>query len=109
MGLTNATEVETLAAYGALPKDHDGESYNSQFNYSSIVGILLYLQHHSRPELTFAFSQCARYTYYPKLSHQKPLKRIRRYLKGTRTKGLIMKPNKDLNIDCHVDSDFAGL
>ena len=94
MGLTNATEVETPAEYGALPKDHDGESCNSQFNYSSIVGMLLYLQNHSRPELTFAVSQCARYTYCPKLSHEKALKGIGRYLKGTRTKGLIMKPNK---------------
>ena len=64
--------------------------------------ILLYLQNHSRPELMFAVSQCARYTYCSKLSHEKVLKRIGRYLKGTRTKGLIMKPNKDLNIDCFV-------
>ena len=109
MHLTNATEVEIPAEYGALPKDHDGESCNCQFNYSSIVGMILYLQNHSRSELTFAISQCARYTYCPKLSHEKALKRIGRYLKGTRTKGLIMKPNKDLNIDCHFDSDFAGL
>ena len=54
----------------------------------------------------FAVSQCARYTYCSKLSHEKVLKRIGRYLKGTRTKGLIMKPNKDLNIDCHVDSNL---
>ena len=71
--------------------------------------ILLYLQNHSRPELMFAVSQCARYTYCSKLSHKKVLKRIGRYLKGTRTKGLIMKPNNDLNIDCHVDSNFADL
>ena len=78
MGLTNATKVEAPAEYGAPPKGHDGESCNSQFNYSSIVGMLLYLQNHSRPELTFAVSQCARYTYCLKLSHEKALKRIGR-------------------------------
>jgi hypothetical protein len=30
-------------------------------------------------------------------------------LKGTAGKGIIFKPNKSNNIDCHVDSDFAGL
>ena len=76
MGLTNATEVENPAEYGALPNDYEGESCNTQFNYSSIVGILLYLQNYSRLELTFAVSQYARYTYCPKLSHEKVLKRI---------------------------------
>jgi len=37
------------------------------------------------------------------------LKRISRYLKGTCTKGLIMRPSKTLQVDCYVDSDFAGL
>jgi hypothetical protein len=36
-------------------------------------------------------------------------KRIMRYLKGTADKGIIFKPNKSNKIDCHVDSDFAGL
>jgi hypothetical protein len=30
-------------------------------------------------------------------------------LKGTADKGIISKPNKSNKIDCHVDSDFAGL
>ena len=71
--------------------------------------MLLYLQNHSRPDLTFAVSQCARYTFCPKLSHEKALKRIGRYLQGTRDKGLIMQPTAELNVDCYVDSDFAGL
>ena len=45
---------------------------------------------------------------YLKRSHEKALKRIGRYLKGTRTKELIMKPSAELSIDCYVDSDFAG-
>ena len=30
------------------------------------------------------------------------------YLKGTKTKGLILKPSKQLTVDCFVDVDFAG-
>ena len=71
--------------------------------------MLLHLQNNTRPDITFAVSQCARYTFCPKLSHEKDLKRIGRYLKGTNTKRLIMKPRPDLNIDCYVNSDFTGL
>ena len=71
--------------------------------------MLLYLLGHSRPKLAFSVSQCARYTFHPKMSHEIALKRIGRYLQGTRTKGMIMKPTNDLNLDCYVDSDFAGL
>ena len=71
--------------------------------------MMLYLQGHSRPEILFAVLQCACYTFNPRLSHEVALKRIGRYLKGTRTRGLILSPSSDLTIDCYVDSDFAGL
>ena len=41
--------------------------------------------------------------------HEMVLKRIGRYLKGTQTKGMIVWPTKDLNLDYHFDFDFAGL
>ena len=109
MHLEDSSPKNTPAEYATLPKDEHGEDCNSDFNYASIVGMLLYLLGHSRPELAFSVSQCARYTFHPKMSHEIALKRIGRYLQGTRTKGMIMKPTNDLNLDCYVDSDFAGL
>ncbi len=41
--------------------------------------------------------------------HEDALKCIGRYLKGTLTKGLIVRPSDDLDIDCYPDADFAGL
>ena len=35
------------------------------------------------------------------------VKRIARYLKKTKDKGMIMKPNDD-KLKCYVDADFAG-
>jgi hypothetical protein len=70
--------------------------------------MLLYLEH-SRPDISFATHQCARYTHSPKLSHENALKRIGRYLKGTLDKGLILTPSETLKIDCYPDADFAGL
>jgi hypothetical protein len=70
--------------------------------------MLLYLGH-SRPDISFATHQCARYTHSPKQSHKDALKRIGRYLKGTLKNGLILTPSDDFKIDCYPDADFAGL
>ena len=41
-------------------------------------------------------------------SHELAVKRIVRYLKGTKDKGYILKPTFSTMIDCYVDADFAG-
>ena len=69
----------------------------------------MYLCENTRPDIQFAVHQCARFTHNPKASHSVALKRICKYLKGTRDKGLVFNPSPDLKLDCYVDSDFAGL
>ncbi len=49
------------------------------FSYSSVVGMLLYLSGHTRPDITFAVNCCARYMFCPKHSHELALKRIGRF------------------------------
>ena len=71
--------------------------------------MLLYLEGHTRPDISFAVNQCARYTFSPRKSHEEALKHIGRYLKLTKDKEIIMNPKKTLQIDCFVDADFAGL
>ena len=109
LGLSDANIKDTPAALGTLPKNEDGGLYNGTFNYASVIGMSLYLSGHSRPDIAFAVSHCARYSFCPRRSHEEALKRIGRYLKGTSDKGLILKPQKSLNVDLYVDSDFAGL
>ena len=55
-----------------------------------------------------AVHQCDRYNADPKLSHEKAVKRIVKYLKGTSDHGIIYTVNKDLGLECYVDADFAG-
>lgn len=45
----------------------------------------------------------------PRKSHEVALKRIGRYLKATRDKGLILNPANELKIDNYPDADFAGM
>ena len=110
MGLTKySNSCPTPAEVSPLPKDIDGDKASGTINYASIVGMLLYLCGHSRPDLTFAVHQCARYTFAPTKQHEKALLRIGHYLKGTMDKGLILSPSEDLYLDCYPDADFAGL
>jgi hypothetical protein len=100
---------ETPADVTALPKDANGTPADPLVPYASVVGMLLYLSGHTRPDIAFAVHQCARYTFKPTTRHVTALKRIGRYLKGTRDKGLIMRPSRHIHVDCYPDADFAGL
>jgi hypothetical protein len=104
-----STKISTPAEASPLPKDVDGAPPSGQFNYATVVGMLLYLCGHSRPDIAFAVHQCARYTFNPTRRHELALIRIGRYLKGTMNEGLIMIPTSTPRVDCFPDADFAGL
>ena len=99
----------TPAERKPLTKDSDGTPWDASFSYASVVGMLLYLAGHTRPDIAYAVNSCARYTFCPKKSHEAALKRIGRYLKLTRDKGMNLKPSKHLRIDAYLDADFACL
>ena len=99
----------TPAARDALGIDPEGESMQETWSYPSVVGMLLYLSTNTRPDITFAVSQVARFNHNPKKSHASAIKMIVRYLSRTKDKGTIVKPTGDLLIDCYVDADFCGL
>jgi hypothetical protein len=89
--------------------DPDGELMTEEWSYPSIVGMLLYLSTNTRPDIAFAVSQVARFSYSPKQSHASAVKQIVCYLSHTWDKGTIVKPTNTLQLDCYVDADFAGL
>jgi Reverse transcriptase (RNA-dependent DNA polymerase) len=109
LGIENEPAVHTPSTTVPLTKDLDGDPPDGSFNYASVIGMLGYLQSNSRPDITFAVSSAARFTHFPRRSHEEALKRIGRYLKGTINEGLVLRPSDSLDIDCYVDADFAGL
>lgn len=101
----------TPAEAKPLVRDEEGEQASGEFSYSSVIGMMLYLAGHSRPDIAYAVNCAARYMFAPRRSHELALKRIGRYLKATRNRGLILNPSVEagLAIDCYPDADFAGL
>lgn len=69
-----------------LDKDDQGISVDIT-KYRGMIRFLLYLTA-SRPDIMFRVCLCARFQSNPKKSHLKVVKRIFRYLSGTRTLGL---------------------
>ena len=108
-GMSDCNSAVTPSSTDPLGSDKLGEVCNESWAYAEIVGMLMFLATNSRPDIAYAVNQCARFTHNPKASHATAVKRIIRYLKGTRTKGMQLKPNGQLQVDCYVDADFAGL
>jgi hypothetical protein len=100
---------DTPATTTTVGTDATGAPFSGDFSYASVVGMLMYLASNSRPDISFAVHQCARFTHSPRASHGIAVQRICRYLKGTIDNGLILRPSPELRLDAHSDSDFAGL
>jgi hypothetical protein len=92
-----------------LGEDRNGSNVTGKFEYSSVVGMLMYLSSNTRPDIQYSVHQCARFNHFPKKSHEDAICRICRYLQGTKDKGLRFKPDDSMKLDCYVDADFAGL
>jgi hypothetical protein len=108
-GLTNCNPNHVPCAMQALGSDPEGEPMQETWSYPSIVGMLLYLCTNTRPDISFAVSQVARFSSNAKQSHAKAIKTLVRYLSSTKQFGMIIKPTKEMALDLYVDADFAGL
>ena len=71
-------------------------------------GMLSYLQGSVRTDISMEVHQCARFCNDPKLSHERALNRIVKYIIRSLGNGLIYKPDKDKGIECYVDAEFSG-
>ena len=70
--------------------------------------MLGYLQLTTRPDISMATHQCARFNHNPKLCHERAGKRICKYLLGTMEKRIIFCSNPSKGLECYVNADFAG-
>lgn len=89
-----------------LDSDPSGKSVECKL-YRGMIGSLLYLTA-SRPDIMFATCLCARFQANPKESHLFSVKRILRYLKGTKNLGLWYPKDSGFELLAYTDSDYGG-
>ncbi|KAL7516471.1 hypothetical protein ACHAWX_001485, partial [Stephanocyclus meneghinianus] len=99
--MTNKHSVPVIGPL--LSRDTNGPAQKGSWSYRSNVGMLGYLQGSTRPEISMAVHQCARFNAYPMLCYEKAVKWIVRYLLGS-----IYKTDSTHGLKVFVDADFAG-
>jgi hypothetical protein len=76
--------------------------------YASAVGSIMYAQVCTRPDLAFVTGMLGRYQSNPGPDHWKAVKKVLRYLQGTKNHMLIFRESDNLEVVGYSDADFAG-
>ena len=78
----------TCETSGERNEAEGAEECPGNIPYKELLGALLWLSQGTRPDITYAVSQCAKFAQKPRMAHWWALKRILRYLKGTADYGI---------------------
>ena len=105
---TDSNDKLTPAAPQILNIDLMGKPQKKYWKYRTAVGMLSYLQGHTRPDISMPVHQMAHFCNDPKLSHEQAITRIGRYLLGSRNKGIKYKVDLSKGLECYVYANFAG-
>ena len=87
-----------------LLKDDEGKTRLHDWNYRSIIGMMMFVATSTRPDIAFAVHQCAKFNTNPKRCHEEAVKSIGRYLRRTAHQGLNLKSDGTQRLDCYVDA-----
>jgi hypothetical protein len=77
-----------------VPNPEDNESNRSNV-YAKLLGALQYITNFTRPDILYAMNRLGAYTANPSLQHYGALKRILRYLVGTKDLGITDKAQEN--------------
>ena len=108
--MTNCKPVSTPMCETVLSKPSEAEHtefIKQGFPYRQAVGSLLYLSCTTRPDLSWSLSKLSQFLDNTGTTHVVALKRVLRYLKGTKTYNLVFKPT-NVTLIGYTDSDWAG-
>lgn len=112
-GMENSKSVATPSVVERLSVEHcpDTEEKKAEMRekrYRQLVGSLLWLSLNTRPDITHAVQQLARFMSNPGMEHWLAAKRVLRYLKGTTTQGISYKKDGNVNVIGFSDADWGG-
>jgi len=107
MEWTQPNLINSILKELGLIEQKSANAATSRTTPAKVIGKMLYVEKSTRPDISCAVHQCARFSAKPKAKHAEAVKRIGRYLLGTKDKGLIMKPNQE-GMECWVDASHAS-
>jgi len=91
--------------------DESEPAYEKQL-YQQMIGSLMYLVTCTYPDLRFVVSFLSRFSSHPRLCHHTAMKRVFRYLAGTRTTSLVYTRRSSMDIPLLItgysDADYAS-
>lgn len=90
-----------------LSRHPTSKDFDGNFHYRRLIGMLNYLERCSRPDISYAVHQCARFCEEPKVEHGLAVKLLGRYLLNQPQNGIIATLSQE-DIVAYVDADFAG-
>lgn len=97
------TPIEVNAKFDKKPQNE-----NSNFPYREAVGCLIYLAQVTRPDITYAVNKLSQYCNAPGIQHWLGIKRILRYLQGTKNLKLCYVQEDSKEITGYCDADWAS-
>lgn len=105
--MQDAKPVKTPLAPGCKFHTDSTEPAKDGFLYRSVVGGLQYLTI-TRPDLAFTVNKLCQYMHNPQQSHWKIVKRVLRYINGTKDHGLLFTKLDTPSLVGYCDSDWAS-
>uniref|UniRef100_A0AAV1TWC1 Polyprotein n=1 Tax=Peronospora matthiolae TaxID=2874970 RepID=A0AAV1TWC1_9STRA len=76
--------------------------------FREAVGALMHLTTATRPDIAYAVGYVSRFMENPQQEHWTAVKRIFRYLQGTKSHGLRFQPSDKIDFRGYSDADWAG-
>ncbi|KAG2962578.1 Retrovirus-related Pol polyprotein from transposon TNT 1-94 [Phytophthora cactorum] len=76
--------------------------------FREAVGALMHLMTATRPDIAYAVGYVSRFMENPQEEHWVAVKRIFRYLQGTKTHGICFKSGDNIDFRGYSDADWAG-
>uniref|UniRef100_A0AAV1TF83 Integrase catalytic domain-containing protein n=2 Tax=Peronospora matthiolae TaxID=2874970 RepID=A0AAV1TF83_9STRA len=84
------------------------EAANIDVPFRKAVGTLMHLTTATRPDIAYAVEYVSRFMENPQQEHWTAVKRIFRYLQGTKSHGLRFQPSDKIDFRGYTDADWAG-
>lgn len=75
--------------------------------YRSTVGALQYLTH-TRPDIAYIVNHLSQFPSAPTDQHWQAVKRVLRYVSGTKHLGILLQPSPDLDVVAYSDADWLS-